>query len=269
MTVPLIPDLPVPATHWPFRPGHAVWYEPSGHSMTKPYLSELIQATIIDSELDIAHARTRIQRIDKPRATRVASAGLMFRGFCANCQVPAMAGQGGRLECPNCDAPPPPPDVLIVQWFPLDNWRVPMAIRRAAEHPDWSYWATRHDADNLIQTAYKGMLEQLKLPQLPSVSTSDIERWMHSARAIERLKFYAMLGHTDGFHAAYQELRSYQQGSSAAEICSLIDEITRDKLPKARPVFLPINIQRCKDDSEPDGPDDLTRWLEQQFRRAA
>src|SRR4051812_28792237 len=138
MTTPLIPELPTPAERFPFKPGEAVWYEPSGHSMTKPYLAQLIPATIINCDNVGSHSSARIQREDKPRITKVAAAGLMYRGFCASCQVPAITGPGGGLACPNCDAPPvnmPPPDVLMIQWFPLDRWIVPMAIRRAAEHP--------------------------------------------------------------------------------------------------------------------------------------
>src|SRR5947209_3007076 len=99
MTIPLIPEIPSPPDRFPFKPGEAVWYEPSGHSMTKSYLSQLIPATIIDCDSFEIHSRARIQRADKPRATRVAAAGLMYRGFCAQCLVPAVARPAGRLEC--------------------------------------------------------------------------------------------------------------------------------------------------------------------------
>jgi hypothetical protein len=34
-------------------------------------------------------------------------------------------------------------------------------------------------------------------------------------------------------------------------------------------VLPPLDIVRSAEDSEPDGADDLTRWLERQFRRGA
>lgn len=270
MTSPLIPELPTPPERFPFKPGEAVWYEPSNHSMTKPYLGELIPATIMDCDGKFSSAR--IQRDDKPRTTKVEAAGLMYRGFCASCQVPAMVGQGGRLKCPNCDAPPvemPPPDTLTIQWFPLDKWIVPMAIRRAAEHPDWAYWATRQDAGETIDTAYDGMLVRLGLMKPGYGLTEDVRRWMREYYAIERLKFYALLDNPDGFHQVYQELKRQQEGGSAAEIRAIMDVITRDELPAPRPVFVPIDIKRIADDSEPDGPDEFTAWLERQFGRAA
>jgi len=272
MNESIIPELPTPPERWPFKPGEAVWYEPSGDSQTKPYLPQLIPATIIDCEADVQFGQARIQRADKPRVTRVNAGGLMYRGFCASCQIPAVAGPGGRLECPNCDAPPvemPPPDVLTLQWFPLDKWYLPMAIRRAAEHPDWCYWATREASSEAIDAAYNGMLSRLGLKEPAYGSTDNVRRWMREYHAIERLKFYALLDNTDGFHATYQELKRQQAGGLVTEVSAFIDELTRDKLPDARPIFIPINIERIADDSEPDGPCEITRWLERQFGSAA
>jgi hypothetical protein len=163
----------------------------------------------------------------------------------------------------------PPPDVLLIQWFPLDQWRIPMSIRRAAEHPDWCYWAARNDADETIEGAYNGMLSRLGISEPEYGSSDDVRAWMRNYHAIERLKFYALLDNPDGFHATYQELKRRQEGGSAAEMRSFLDELTRDKLPEPRPVFIPINIERCKDDSKPDRACDITRWLDQQFGRAA
>src|SRR5690349_1612677 len=103
MTEPIIPEMPTPPENFPFKPGEAVWYEPSGHSMTKPYLSQLIPATVLDCDSFGNHSSARIQRADKPRSTKVSAGGLMYRGFCATCLAPAIIDPYGQLACPSCD----------------------------------------------------------------------------------------------------------------------------------------------------------------------
>ena len=132
----------------------------------------------------------------------------------------------------------PPPDVLIIQWFPLNCWRVPVAIRRVAEHPEWAYWAARHDVGDTIDAAYDGMLAWLGLTKPEYGAADDVHRWMREWQALERLKFYALLNNADGFHATYQELKRQQNTSVATEVRAILDEITRDTLPTPRPVFI-------------------------------
>jgi hypothetical protein len=258
-----------PATTMPFLPGQAIWYEPSNHSMTKPYLPQLIPAVILDCERDRPFARARICRLDKTRPTRVGARGLAYRGYCEACEVPAIQGEGDRLICPECLRPAaelPPPVTLTAQWFPVDDWQWPMTIRHAAEHPDWNYWAARHAADHVVTTALEGTHARLGLPKRLARSG---ERWIGDYHALKALDFYAVLGDDAGFQVAYERLRHLQEGADDAEIRTTIERLFGDQLPPPRLVFLPIDIERVKDDSEPDGEDETTTWLRHQFRRRA
>jgi hypothetical protein len=63
----------------------------------------------------------------------VSASSLVYRGYCAACEVPAIVGSQGALICPRCQqlvVMMPPPDQLVLRWFPLDGWTRSLRQRR-------------------------------------------------------------------------------------------------------------------------------------------
>jgi len=85
------------------------------------------------------------------------------------------------------------------------------------------------------------------------------ELYMADARKVDLLKFYSMLEHEAAFAATYQEL-TIQQLKASGEGTGW---------PSRRLTLPPFTYVRPVDDSEPDGEDALTHWLDQQFRVTA
>lgn len=253
-----------PAERWPFQPGEAVYYEPSNHSMTRPYISELAKATVVSCRDN----RISIQREDKSKVSTVDARNLSYRGYCPHCEQPAVALPNKSLICPMCDKPAlaePLPDLLALRLFPRDSWKTPMTVRRAFDNPTWPFWSVRDAVSELVEAAYKGMLERFQLKELRPRNEHD---WVRHYNGERLLEFYAVLGDEAGFQATYRDLEEYANKPSAA-LREIMQSLFGDELPAPRAVVvnLPPLPERIADDSEPDGADDLTRWLECQFKR--
>ena len=117
----------------PAPAGEAVFFLPNNSAWGKP--APFIPATVTDPRdiLIKAYAKARIQRDDKPRPMRVHCSSLAYRGFCGDCLVPAVVEQG-ELLCPQCGRAAiaePPPDALVLRWFPLRGHAPPRPSLRA------------------------------------------------------------------------------------------------------------------------------------------
>jgi hypothetical protein len=86
------------------------------------------------------------------------------------------------------------------------------------------------------------------------------------------MQWYADLGDEESFLAYY---RAHAPGGRlpterADRSISFFEALLGDgPCPSRRMVLPPLDIKRIAGDSEPDGADDLTRWLDRQFGRAA
>jgi hypothetical protein len=251
---------------YPFQPGEAVYYV----ARTSPcYPCVGIPAVVV--RVSGAHEghplvreigrRVSIQYEDGHVST-VTARRLIYRGYCAACELPAHAGAGG-LVCPVCGASlaaEPPPDHLVARWDPemslhlmavCESVRTGHALREA-----------RRRVDMRCAAAYRHMAQRLGLP--------DYRRWewpFTSPDIFSRFELLALLGDMAGARAVVDEqivqagrtLRLLRAGWAQAE-----QEIEHAGRVLRMPPFVPP-----ADDRTPDGPDDTTRWLERQFRRAA
>jgi hypothetical protein len=284
-----------PATRWPFQPGEAVYYVPSDYSWIRPM--PIIPAIVLTCEhfanpLRNRRARATIQRDDKARPSSVRACNLVYRGYCSACEVPAIVGPNDTLICPRCheDAVPlPPTDRLVVRWYPLDEWLDAMVMRRQIEHPTWPWRQAREAMDEVIDGGYTAMLERLGLGRLYSSSynVSDLVDTQQEHRLFGLLRVYAVLEDAGAFLSTYQDLITFQvdvsrklaiarrlQQLNGDQIDRVLDEVrdlADEPTQPSRPVYLdlPEPPERTAEDSEPDGADDTTAWLERQFRRAA
>lgn len=198
---------------------------------------------------------------------------LVYRGYCPHCPVPAVLDVDQQLVCPQCGTAAidcPPPDDLIIRWFPMGMVWVHMTAQRAAAHPTWTWKQARQDARaalTVIDQRTYSLAEQLGLPR-PKWSMADDQYPM-----IVRMRFYAFLGDTAAYLEAYHELAHVQRVNEERTnrrlnvVDSLLDLIL------AEDVFVKEQerrkAQRAAADSTPDGADELTDWLERQFRKAA
>ena len=95
----------------------------------------------------------------------------------------------------------PPPDEMVVLRFPVDyfGWHTSMTMHRAIVNPGWTYRQAIVDRGETINRAYQRMLWRLDLAKPVYRSNGDY-------RAVEHLKYYAMLEHEAAFLATYFEL---------------------------------------------------------------
>lgn len=280
-----------PPERWPFLAGQAVWHLPSGHSWNYPM--PLIPAIVLSCHTlrgcPLGSSKASIVRADKLRPSNVSASRLVYRGFCQACEVPAIEGTHSTLICPACGqlaVALPPPDQLIVRWFPLNEWLESRVMRRQIEHPTWSWRAAREAADTPYEEAYEGMLRRLKLPRLYNsvdFSSDTYEERRLTDRQLGTLQAAALLGDDALFLSTHQELSARQvqrsqaraiarrlQSISQAELARIADVLMLDDdEPPTRPptvTLIPLP-ERPDGDDAPGGADELTGWLEQQFRK--
>lgn len=255
-----------PPTHHCFRAGEAVLCLGKQHQR-QPLVP--IRAVIIrDNSTWIHWPDGHISCVSHER--------LAYRGYCATCAVPAVLSND-QLVCPRCHYPAidcPPPDELVVRWFPCGLVKSSMAAHRAAVNPAWTWQQAQREAvaaSGIIDDLCYSFAEQLGLPALKQSSR------LYNAECylLHRMSFYAFFRDEEAYRAVYEELVRIQQESS--EISSgltilgkLLDFILDEDddtpgRPSQRLALPPLDLQRTTEDSEPDGADDLTRWLDDQF----
>lgn len=282
-----------PPERWPFQGGEAIYYLPSNQSNIRPtvYIPAIVLSCQNFKGL-LRCGKASIQRSDKPRPSSVSPSSLVYRGYCAACEVPAIEGTGGALICPRCQEKAialPPPDELVVRWYPLDQYREPRVMRFQIQHPTWSWNAAREAADAVFDTAYEGMLERLGLRRLYNSSDYSLDAiadYHINSRLLNILSAAALLGDDALFLSTHQELSARQAETSRSRYLArrllalsperLLDllgdlrEEEADEPPPPPPTvsFIPLP-ERPESDAEPDGADDMTRWLEQQFKKRA
>jgi hypothetical protein len=255
-----------PTHHW-FKAGEAVLY--LGTQCQRQPLVPIRAVIIRDHSTWIRWPDGHISSVDRSR--------LVYRGHCDVCAVPAVLDRD-QLVCPLCGHSAidcPPPDDLVVRHFPLGIAYSQMAAHRATVHPDWTWRQAYDDASAVIAAmdatadAYAG---RLGLPVLKW----NVRNWEAEFPINVRMRFSAYIGDEAAYRAAYHELaRIQQETSSALSILDTLLDFILDQAddtpgrPSQRLVLPPLDLQRTADDSEPDGADDLTRWLDQQFGRAA
>lgn len=271
-----------PAERWPFQAGEAVYYLPNDHSRVRPM--PLIPAIVLACHQmrGSPRASATIRRDDKERPSSVNANGLVYRGYCEACEVPAIVGASGVLICPRClenAAPLPPPDRLVVRWFPLGCWLHPMMARRQVEHPTWTWSAVRDVATMPHEEAYEDMLLRMGLPRLYNSVNFErpIEERQYDSRLLSIMDAAAILRDDALFLSTHQELRARQADVARSRYLAqrllslspdrlemLLDLASGDAPPAVS--FIPLPA-RPEGDDTPDGADETTRWVEEQFRK--
>lgn len=265
----IVPD--VHARVWPFAVGQAVYFAPMGGAYCRPVQVFPAVVTRVNGE------HITIWRDDGLRRT-VGVSNLVYQGYCQACRVPAVRGDG--LVCPRCEQPAlaePPPDDLSSLWFPdrHDHWSC--LVRESVVSG-----CTRREAHDTVRershAAWQAMLEQTGL----------LESWRRSGRAwshsegyaqncrLDHMEKLARIGDAEGFIALYRQNGGRMPGESSdlATIEALLD-LLLDRAGDGpgrvsqRLQLAPLTLERPAADSAPDGADEVTRWLDQQFRKAA
>lgn len=260
-----------PPILWPFEADTAV-YCVQYDKQSEPPLR--IPAVV----LWVRGTSASVQRADKTRITSTRLRNLALRGYCAVCPAPAIV-IAGQLVCSKCQAPAvdaPPPDDLVFRWFPLDEYHASLLMRRAFEHPGWSYKAVSLAATDTTRDAEKAMLERLGLSMLYAGSNQ------HSIQGEVRMRrlmgLYAALGDDAAFLATYGDLSRLQACPAPPRsdrrplfvdredsfLHHLMDRVEDEEIHT-------FSVIRPADDNEPDSNTSsaLDVWLDEQFRRAA
>jgi len=278
MTTMIISDgIPQPAQCYPFQPGEAVYYVNSGpYGVNHPNPPELVRAIVLEHQPAIfgrggkRQKRVAILREDG-RRSHVVGENLTYQGYCAFCAVPAVLGPGeNTLECPKCSQPAtalPPPEELTLRWYPLDTTITAIAVRACVlTGCSWSEgldaWRKPH------QRALGAMLAKHRLTYGRAMHEGPWNDYDFS----DMMQWYAELGDDDSLLAFYKANGGKDYARAIDMMLDLfdhcLDAIENDE-PPIRPTPPPLRIQRIADDSEPDGADATTRWLDGQFGRAA
>jgi hypothetical protein len=189
-------DFITPPTRYPFRPGEAVYFLPATHRMTAP--PPRIRGVVLS-----ANDYTIYIKREDGCCAAVKTANLAYAAFCPHCDAPAVMTKRGRLVCPGCGGPvieQPLPDEMVLLRFLLDfGWYTSMTMRRAILNPNWSYRQAIVDRAATIDSAVQRMLRRLGLAK-PAWRSNN------GYRAVEHLRYYAMLEHEAAFLATYYEL---------------------------------------------------------------
>jgi hypothetical protein len=276
----------VPTT-WPFQVGEAVYYVNGMRETLPPAPVPAVIVRVCERWRTYHWASVSILRSDKVRPSKVHCATLVYRGYCPRCEVPAHA-DGSRLFCPTCGADVrelPPPDDLVIRWFPFDDYSRSMAMHRAALDPSLTWSQAKAASDETLAATYAAALARLGITEPETRSTSDFDG-TYDIHRINEMRYCALVGNDAGLLAAHDAILNAPKTIDTAAMYDKLAELglmvvkcwkalkdeEADDLPPlprpGRPVLLPLP-ERTADDAEPDGADDLTRWLTQQFGRKA
>lgn len=271
-------DLPQPAMYYPFKPGEAVYYlpHPSGFCNQQ----ELIPAMVLKAphtqvESHIKKVYITILRADG-RTTRVWGNRLAYQGYCSFCSVPAVVGcDDGQLICPQCGelaTNVPPPDELTLRWYPLEHARSAQIARICAQ-TGCTYGEALEQHNTRSNTAFysllgkHGMLNEMWGRRGPWTVENQQFYWF--CRVME---WYADLGDEESFLSYYRAHGGDLPSERTERLISFFESLLDGNGPgcaSQRLQLAPLDIVRPASDSEPDGADELTAWLDQQFKHAA
>jgi hypothetical protein len=263
-----------PERTWHFQPREAIYIAPYG-AYKRPVAVTPAVVTKVKGEY------VTMIRADGARRTMKAD-NLVHRGYCEACRVPAIL-DGAHLVCPRCErkaVDAPPPDDIMFTLYTDPGWqrRVRESLLTGCTLRETYGAIGKRDAD-----AFHAMLEQHGLyaewlfSRGPWRSDSPLHYQMD-----EELERAAILGDADAFKAIYERYAERARGNRVLDgflaLCgedmdrvdALLDVLESERLYRAtgRAVSVPV-VERPADDAEPDGPDEVTSWLERQFKQAA
>lgn len=272
-----------------FQPGQAV-YRYRYQGMNRPYTYEpaviVSVNTAPDKRFGIGPKSIGIFAASSPKVQRTSYRFLVYRGYCPICPVPPVLIDG-QLICPQCggsaiDAIAP--DALLCRWYPpfhqLAARTVREQIRMTAEGCVTDWRDARKALDAADAAAWEAACERVGVYRTLPLLSVDLDSegaggyWLRR-RAWEEAQVWAHIGDDAAFLEAYLRAGGYtpQARENLERFLDMVTEILegRDELPppRPRPDAPALRIVRPDDDSEPSGADATTRWLEQQFKRAA
>ena len=173
----------------------------------------------------------------------------------------------GRLLTPATAVPPP--EELILRWYPIDTAYHAIAVRACAlTGCSWSeglsVWRDQH------QRALGAMLTKHRL----NYGRAMREDPWNDYDFADTIQWYAELGDDDSFLAFYTANGGKDYARAIDMMMDIFDQcleaVESDKPGPSRRIILPAsNLTRSADDSAPDGADSLTRWLARQFGPAS
>jgi hypothetical protein len=251
-----------------YQPGEAVFYIPSAMRRKEPFAG--IPAVVLRATTYNA----RIVKITGQKSV-ISPRALVYRGYCAACERPAH-DRNGDLICPQCGElaiPVPPPDHLVIRWYPLGTISQPMMVHRAIINPTltWSQaWEAGCRAARAISDTVPAAMQRLGLPVISSNYNGDFYQWRRETPIYSRMTFYAAVGDDAAFLAAYRELEAEQaKAASGRRLLDALRLLVEDDDPDATGLRVAPKWQPPADDQEPDQADEITAWLATQMRRAA
>jgi hypothetical protein len=168
----------------------------------------------------------------------------------------------------------PPPDELALRMLPIEHvYGSQIARITYLQNCTWGealrqknerhYGAFRALADK------HGMTDEMHARRGPWTEENGQFFWFSGV-----MHWYAELNDEESFLAYY---RAHAPGGELPHdrLSSIFETFERIFLsgdgpggPSRRMVLPPLDIERIADDAEPDGPCEITRWLERQFGRA-
>jgi hypothetical protein len=265
----------------PYQPGQAI-YLIGKHGVGNDAPPELYPAIVLRT----TEKRVRIL-LASGRESSVAPHSICWRAWCEACALPAVDAE--HPICPACGRAAtegiPPDRVLFDQIGELP----PMA-RWVRNYLAGARWADAHPVRAEIKNdPFEAMLKRTGLYHSWSIEwryDQDTEKitarghWDRLDRV--RLGDLARLGDDAAFVAEYRRqvaalgledeiAKDAEYREWLREFTAMIHEMADNEPPPSRRavvIELPP-IERPADDSEPSGADDVTRWLDDQFGRAA
>jgi hypothetical protein len=204
------------------------------------------------------------------RRIRVMPIDLHHRGYCERCEVAATVDTTGALVCLQCgaDASASVPIHRLPRW----DRRIDMYMVHLTREM-LTTGCTMGEAIGAVhkkqRDAWDAMMHQTGL--IESYHRFD-DVWFDAAvaqRYRDKMEDAAEQGDAGAFVELYREARGFLMYLRAASLIRLRDEMEADASDLPDRPEPPSGIVRPADDAQPDGEDDMTRWVQQQFRRAA
>jgi hypothetical protein len=240
--------------------GQAVYHVSSSQRWKLPL--DGIPAVIISLTFDKPRIRKHTGQMSTVRFN-----GLAYRGYCADCEVPAHE-HDGQLVCPKCERPAiptPPPDELTIRWCGRVDPIWQMAVYRSAMEPGLT-WSQAWDA---ALSAFKAIQEQCsaKLAGLGlEVFEPRTSHWLYDYQYQEKLWYLSYVGDELAFIETYHAWEEYRN-RKPVDIATILDALYAER--ERRQLNLAPKWQPPADDQQPDKVDDFTAWLERKMQRRA
>lgn len=234
---------------YPFKVGEAV-YVCGKYTLSRP--PELLPGVItkIGKRVSVLFADGRQRTLKGEK--------LVYQGYCAACEVPAIQHPTG-LCCPLCgeDATPtPPPPPLIYRWFPI-QWTLYAEIAYHGAVLGCT-WKEAHTAMRAYKhERFTAMCEQ--------VGIAREQTWQLNYHQKDALTQLAILGDAERFTAEYQRASRHPFLQFLDLLLEQVD--AEENLPAPRRRIEMPALPNVQIDTEPDTEtnDQVSRWLRQQM----